>query len=245
MAPLYKLTVIAAISVFFGIWIGESLSSDTETHIASSDQSNTPRTSDMAENSVDIVHLQQKIRQLQAENHQLKAQIQKPYSNPSITESLAKETTEIDLTVEKMLSRLQTLEMEKQERKATDVINWIVDSQNADRNFDLNDELSRRFEQEIRDPVWAEQQEDHYRQLFSEQRELQDIALRDTRCHNSQCEITIGISNLEQSNLLFNTINQTLAKNGKNMEVMITTDENLGVSKLYITNNEKTFAFDR
>lgn len=236
MALPYKLALIAIAAVFAGIGLGQKFEFDTHNKVTTNQQSTT-LPANITDSSSETFQLQQQIRQLQAENQQLKKQLQIQHVNPPS----AQPATQVNVTGDEIATRLQTLEMEKQQRKATDIINWVMQSHNADSNFDLNNELLRRFEQENRDPAWAEQQEGHYRQLFSEQSELQGIALRDTQCRSTQCEITIGISNIEQSNQLLQTISSSLAADGQPVAIMIATDESRGISRLYISNNENSF----
>ena len=139
-----------------------------------------------------------------------------------------------------MLNRLQTLEMEKQQRKANDFDNWIMRSQSSNGQFNLNDELAHRFEQEARDPIWAEQEENHYQQLFSTRDEFREFALRDAQCRNTQCEVTVSTANPEQSLQLLQAINSTR----EDTEVLVVTDEKSGINKLYISSNKKGFEFN-
>ncbi len=111
-----------------------------------------------------------------------------------------------------------------------------MSKQKADKQFDLNNELSRRFEQESVDPIWAEKEENHYRQLFSSKDNLRNFALRDTQCRSTQCEVTFSTSNPEQSFQLLQTISNEL----QGAEILVATDETYGTSKLYI-NSQKGF----
>lgn len=240
MVQLYKLVLVALTAGVGGVWIGQTLDNN-DSKINSSQKIIDPSATVTSRPDA-LSQLQQQIQQLQTENNQLKKQLQINIAQASTSTST--EQKEIDNTSQSLTTHLQTLEMEKQQRKAADVVNWIKQSQNNNRNFDLNNELSTRFEQESRDPAWAEQQENHYRQLFTNNETLSGIALRNTQCRSSQCEISVGITNTEQSNQLLQTITKALASNDHPVSIMVATDERSGTSKLYISNNEDTFAFN-
>ncbi len=244
MAPTFKWILISIITLCSGIWIGQKLESSASDNYQTKKPQNhflaesTAHT--FAENAQLQQHLQQQIQQLQTENLRLKKQLQaQTSSSPSGQHTSPPDTTENDIQ-----HRLQILEMEKQQRKAADIVSWITEAQSTDNQFNLNAELEHHFEQENRDIAWAERQEGYYRQIFSEQDELQGIALRDTQCRSTQCAITIGIANIEQSNQLIQTISKSLAANGQPVAIMIAADERAGTSKLYISNNENSFDFN-
>lgn len=237
MTRPYTLALLAVIALVVGIRVIQWPDSKPRTTIATSPQTLPIHT---LEQPSEIAQLQQHIQQLETENLQLKQQVRRLLSMQSTPDA----TTASNATKSAQLAQLESLEMEKQQRKARDVINWVMQSQHADSNFDLNNALLRRFEQEHRDPTWAEQQEGYYRQLFSERTDLQGIALRDAQCRSTQCEITIGIANVEQSDQFFQTISSALAANGQPVAIMIATDARSGTSKLYISNSENSFDFN-
>lgn len=243
MTLTYKWALVSVITLCTGIWLGQKYASGNSapspleksqqdshsTHLKSAAQIS-------SEQIQSQLQLQQHIKQLQTENLQLKQQLQALASPESHTSSSGADN--------ELLSRVQTLELEKQQRKAEGIISWILKSQTADSNFDLNNELLTHFEQEVRDTAWAEQQENYYRHLFSTQEQLQGIALRDAQCRSTQCEITIGISNIEQSNQLLQTISSSLTADGQAVAIMIAADERSGTSKFYISNSENSFDFN-
>lgn len=240
MTLTYRWALVPVITLCTGIWLGQKYASGNSASnpIERMQQDSYPKSAEQisSEQLQLQQQLQQQIKQLHAENLQLKKQLQ-ALAHPSPEQH----ATSSARTDNDLLSRLQTLEMEKQQRKATDIINWVMQVHEVDSNFDLNNELLNRFEQENKDPAWAEQQESYYRQLFNEQSELQGIALRDTRCRSTQCEITIGISTIEQSNQLLQTISNSLTVDGQAVAIMIAADESRGISRLYISNNENSF----
>jgi hypothetical protein len=231
-----KLILVILVSLLGGMWIGYSLDSGeykdqrfTSQHAA---------TSTTASDNL-ITQLLQQVQQLQSDNRQLLQQLQAK-STQETTSSALQQNAKADGVDQQLHNKLQALEMEKQQRKADDFGAWVINSQKENSRFDLNNELSLRFEQETRDQVWAEQQENHYQQLFSNQEELRDFALRTAECRSTQCEVTVSVSNSEQSQQLLETMTHAL----QGSVVLIATDEKSGTSKLYIGRDEESFEFN-
>lgn len=232
--PLIQFITALAITAVVSVWLGVQLAPSISAHskpITAQPLSALPATNQDTEKL--IVTLQERINLLQNENQRLSSQLQ--------NQALAKvspqpEPVAITADTAQLKEKIDSLEMEKQQRKASDVNAWIMNKQKADKQFDLSDELSRRFEQESVDPVWAEKEESHYRQLFSSKDSFRNFALRDTQCRSTQCEVTFSTSNSEQSFQLLQTISTEL----QGSEVLIATDETHGTSKLYI-NSQKGF----
>lgn len=222
------LTVAAMVGVGLGVQLAPSIVAHSQP--AAAQQTSAYPNSHNSDNLL-IAQLQQRIDQLQSENQRLYSQLQdrSPQKHSSQAEEVA------DTASSKLLKdKIDLLESEKQKRKANDVNNWIMDKQKTDKKFDVNKELSDRFERESIDPVWAEKQENHYRQLFGSQENLSDFALRDTRCRSTECEVTFSISSPEQSFQLLNAISSKL----QGAEILVATDAAQGVSKLYISSQK-------
>lgn len=225
------------IALLGGTWIGHSLSSST--HNTDSHHQIAVSSSEVDNKSL-IAGLQQQVQDLKDKNHQLTQLLHARASeSPALSPSTDQQKNITD-TNQQLKNKLIELEIEQQLRKANDFGNWIMRSQNSNSQFNLNDELAHRFEQETRDPIWAEQEENHYQQLFSTRDEFREFALRDAQCRNTQCEVTVSTANPEQSHQLLQAINNTL----QGSEVLVATDEQSGISKLYISNNKKGFEFN-
>jgi hypothetical protein len=238
LAQQHKLILAILVSALGGMWIGYSLDSGSRDY---KDQRYTSQHATSSAITTDTLNtqLQQQIQQLQSDNSQLLQQLQ-AQSTQQTTSSTLQQNAKADDVDQQLHNKLQDLEMEKQQRKADDFGAWAMDSQKANRNFDVNSELSQRFAQESRDPVWAEQQENHYQQLFSNQEELRDFALRNAECRSTQCEVTVSVSNSEQSQQLLQTMSRAL----QGSVVLVATDEKSSTSKLYIGRDEKSFEFN-
>lgn len=237
MTQHYKFPFIVLIALLLGVWAGHNLFPATENGNAVAIQKSHNAFNNNANENVLITQLEEEIKTLQEKNRRLTQQLLQ-YTSKETPQK--KELTENTDHLEQLNSKIDTLEMEKQQRKANDINHWIMEKQKNNEKFNFNSELAQRFEQESINPEWAEQQENYYRQLFSSQDNLRDFALRDTQCRSTQCAVTFSISNAQQSQQLLHAISNEL----KNTEVLIATDEIQGVSKLYISSNKKGFEFN-
>lgn len=240
MTQHYKFIMPVLIAVFGGVWIGHSLKTgkneDQNTsnqHLAASSARNT-------DNNILVDQLQQQILALQNENRLLLQQLQTQSPPHTLTQSSQQHTSISSETNQLLQDKLHALEMERQLRKANDFGNWVMEAQRSNTRFELNGELSHRFAQENREPVWAEQQEIHFRQLFTNKEELRGFAFRDAECRSTQCEITVSVSNSEQSQQLLRTMSTAL----QDSVVLLAIDEQQGISRLYISSSEKGFEFN-
>lgn len=186
--------------------------------------------------------LQQTIGQLEQENQRLKKLLAEHSDRQAVAAKQSIENT-TSTGQQQLQTQLQQLEMEKQLRKASEFSDWVLQAQQENPDFNLNQTLAQNFENEIRDPNWADEQENNYRNLFSETVELADFALKDSQCKSNQCELTVSIGNLEQSDQLLEKMNKVLAANHKNAALVIAADVQTGTSKLYISENPESFEF--
>lgn len=185
--------------------------------------------------------LQQTIGRLQQENQRLKKLLAEHSNQEAAAAKQPNENTAA--TNQQLQTQLQQLEMEKQLRKASAFSDWVLQAQQENPDFNLNQTLAQQFEHETRDPQWADEQENNYRNLFSESVDLADFALKDSQCKTSQCELTVSIGNLEQSDQLLEKMNKVLAANNKKAALVIAADAQTGTSKLYISENPESFEF--
>ena len=240
MANAYKPVLALLITAFSSMWIGHSLIASTDDNRCNANQQSGVLAVPDIDDSAFVAKLQQQIQQLQNENGQLQQQLHAQAITPLPTNQTEQPSLGSSSSNQLLRDQLHALEIEKQQRKANDFGNWLMKSQSANSQFNLNDELAHRFEQEARDPIWAEQEENRYQQLFNTQDEFREFALRDAQCRNTQCEITVSTANSEQSYLLLQAINNAL----QDTEVLVATDEQRGISKLYINSDKKGFEFN-
>lgn len=223
-----------------GVWIGHSLKTGKNENQNTSNQHLAASSARNTDSNILVDQLQQQILVLQNKNRALLQQLQAQSSPHTLAQSSEQQTSVSSETNQLLQDKLHALEMEQQLRKANDFGNWVMEAQRSNNRFELNSELSHRFAQENREYVWAEQQENHYRQLFSNKEGLRGFAFRDTECRSTQCEVTVSISNSEQSQQLLRTISLAL----QDSVVLLATDEQRGISKLYISRSEKGFEFN-
>lgn len=227
--PLILLIPAVAITALVSLWLGAQFAPATPTYL---EQASAPQPSATSVTRDDteklIATLQQRIELLQRENQRLSLQQNLPL------EKASPQPAATTADVKQFKDQINSLEIEKQKRKANDVNDWIMNKQKSSEQFNVNAELSRRFEQESIDPIWAEKQENYYRQLFSSKDSLHDFALRDAQCRSTQCEVTFSISSPEQSFQLLQTISNEL----QGTEILVATDKTQGTSKLYISSQK-------
>lgn len=179
--------------------------------------------------------LQKELADLQAKHQQLLTQTSAKPQAIAANQSEAQQ---------QLQQQLRELEMEKQLRKANDFTTWLQKSQEADPEFNLNDTLAQRFAKEQRDPQWADAQENQYRDLFSDTPELAGFALTNSQCKTRQCELTLSVANLTQSDQLVTKMNEVLAGNNKSAMILVAADANTGTTKLYISEDPTSFEFN-
>lgn len=176
LKTLVGTTVIAALG---GAFAGYSLTSPTTATVPPTNVDNiSPQVSqvDYAAQRTNAA-LTKTIEQLQQENNRLKKLLAGQHSPKKATQAAA---TPHNTPVE-LQQQLQQLEMEKHLRKANDFSDWLLKTQQENPDFNLNQTLAQHFDSEVRDPQWADQQENSYRNLFSETPELSGFALTDSQ----------------------------------------------------------------
>jgi hypothetical protein len=179
--------------------------------------------------------LQKELADLQAKHQQLLTQTSAKPQAIAANQSEAQQ---------QLQQQLRELEMENQLRKANDFTSWLQKSQETDPQFDLNDTLAQRFANEERDPQWADAQENQYRNLFSDTPELAGFALTNSQCKTRQCELSVSINNLEQSDQLIEKINRVMVSNNQSATIMVAVDPHTGTTRLYISEEPSGFEFN-
>ena len=185
--------------------------------------------------------LQKELADLKAKNQQLLTQISTSTQTSAMPQKIAANQSEEQ---QQLQQQLRELEMEKQLRKANDFTTWLQKSQEADPQFNLNDNLAQRFAKEQRDPQWADAQENQYRNLFSDTPELAGFALTNSQCKTRQCELTLSVGSLTESDQLVTKMNEVLAGNNKSAVILVAADANTGTTKLYISEDPTSFEFN-
>lgn len=189
--------------------------------------------------------LNEQIAQLQQENKQLSAQLKQQNSRPSPLPDQIAETEQQQQLANSSQSMSEKDGVDEQVlRKSESFSKWLEDAHKDDGHFDLNKEMQRRFNEEAVDPDWAAAEEQEYFSLFSQNPELSGLALRETQCRTQQCAITVSITDLNQANQLVEKMTVVLRQKNKYPMIIAATDEQQGITKLYIGKDETSFDFN-
>lgn len=183
---------------------------------------------------------------LQQENMKLKAQLATAKNKEPSTsiESTSQDNPEDRHAQAALHQQIQQLELEKQLKKANELTDWLQKSEQTGAGFDLNTKLAEDFAKEERNPDWADAQENQLRNLFIDSPELAEFALKDSQCKSNQCELTVSISSLEQSDQLLQKINKALSTSGKNAAIIVAADPASATTRLYISEDANHFEFN-
>lgn len=246
MAQLKSLLLTAVVAALGGAYAQHLFTSPehtvaTDTKVAGLDNSatNCSQVTYAAERI--NAQLQKELADLKAKNQQLLTQISTSTQTSAMPQKIAANQSEEQ---QQLQQQLRELEMEKQLRKANDFTTWLQKSQEADPQFNLNDNLAQRFAKEQRDPQWADAQENQYRNLFSDTPELAGFALTNSQCKTRQCELTLSVGSLTESDQLVTKMNEVLAGNNKSTVILVAADANTGTTKLYISEDPTSFEFN-
>lgn len=189
--------------------------------------------------------LNEKIAQLRQENKQLSAQVNQQNSRPSPPPNQIAEKVQHEQPANSSQSLSDKNKVDEQVlRKSESFSKWLEDTHKENGHFDLNKEMQRRFDTEAVDPDWAAAEEQEYLSLFSQNPELSGLALRETQCRTQQCAITVSITDLDQANQLAEKMALVLRQKNKYPMIIVATDEQQGITKLYIGKDETSFDFN-
>ncbi|MDR7088493.1 hypothetical protein J2X05_000496 [Cellvibrio fibrivorans] len=187
----------------------------------------------------------EKIAQLQQENMQLSAQLKQQNSRTSAPTNPIADTARHQQRANSSQSLPENSKVDEYVlRKSERFSKWLEDTLKENGNVDLNKEMQRRFDAEAIDPVWAAAEEQEYFSLFSQNPELSGLALRETQCRTQQCVITVSVTDLDQANQLAEKMASVLRQKNKYPMIIAATDEQQGITKLYIGKDETSFDFN-
>lgn len=121
---------------------------------------------------------------------------------------------------------------------------WLEQKNTSSPDFNLDDEMRRRFDAEEIDPDWAETQASEYASLFIDSEELSGFAFKDAQCKSTQCAISVGITNIEQANQLVEKISTVLKHQQQYPLIISVPDTQRGTSTVYIGKGTNSFEFN-
>lgn len=191
----------------------------------------------------DWENLQQRNLQLEQENRQLKiklghqetaalenaAQNKKPTANTS-TENVFNPTS----------SNTQLVGLQEYER-ARKFSDWIINS--AKNSGDINREAARGFLAEPVDTQWAGQQESSLRTTLSNDEGMGNFALRDVQCRTSTCQVSYAINSVEEAEVITIETRRALESLSSHVAIISAPDPDKSITHLYVSLDEKGFAF--
>lgn len=191
----------------------------------------------------DWENLQQRNLQLEQENHQLKIRLEQQEALASST--VEKNNAAIIQVSNKNASvstsstpQLVSLQEYEQARKFSD---WIINSvKNAG---DINREAANGFLSEPIDPQWAGQQESSLRTTLSRYEGMGNFALKDVQCRTSLCQVSFAINSVEEAEIITNETRRALESLSRHVAIISAPDPDKSVTHLYVSLDEKGFAF--
>lgn len=233
MARNLQLLIVAISSFLLGGYLDSFLSSENPTPqhpLASSAFSNQALEKNYAE-------AQQQIQQLKIQL----AQYQVPLSPSS--EFPQKPSSTIQAVIEPANNALHAAEAKLAELRAEKYMKWSMEQTKKTGDFSLGNEMQTRFNAESINQEWASAQEKKLAGLFVEKAELSGVALKDTKCRATQCQISIGVNNIEQANFIAEKFSKLAAEN-KFMSVIAVPDITAGNTMLYVSSSDQGFEFN-
>ena len=137
------------------------------------------------------------------------------------------------------ITKLQEFEAKLLTRRAQEFNKWMVDELTKSPSFSVGDAMQKKFDAEPVEANWAQQQQNNWSDAFSKKPELAGIALIDTKCHSTTCQLSIGFTDIEQANKIAQQISQSVAAEGKYSSIIASPDQQKGITTLYISNEEE------
>jgi hypothetical protein len=187
--------------------------------------------------------VEKKYAEAMQEIQQLKIQLAKnQISLPSLSTSSLKSSPNIQ-TENRSERALHVAESKLAELRAENYMKWVVEQSKKNGGFSLGDEMKTRFDSESVNQEWAPVQEKKIAGLFIDNAELSGFALKEAKCHATQCQISIGVTDVEQANLIAEKFSKIAAEN-KFMSMIAVPDTVTGKTTLYVSSEDQGFEFN-
>lgn len=132
------------------------------------------------------------------------------------------------------------LELNLAERKSKNFMRWLSEKTNSNPDFKLGLEMQNRFNTESIDPLWAPDQEKKIGDLFVENNDLSGVAFRDASCRTTQCQVSIGVADVDQANLIAEKMANVMDKNHF-LSVVAVPDIQNGITTIYLLDDKNDF----
>ena len=127
--------------------------------------------------------------------------------------------------------------------KAEALYDWLSDSLIGSSESDLSTKMQTHFASEAVDVFWAEEQEARIQNIFNVNTDLSGIALKETSCRSTQCRLSIAITDMDQANNLVELVSSAIQDEKAYYTVIAIPDEQVGVTKIYISKDVNSVAF--
>lgn len=187
--------------------------------------------------------LQQQNTQLEQENRQLKFELEHKENNTLAgaaqkSTPITKAITENNSASTSSNPQLVNIQEYEQARKFSD---WII---NSVKNFgDINREAAMGFLAEPVDAQWAGQQESSLRATLSNDEGIGNFALRDVQCRTSTCQVSFAINSVEEAEVITIETRRALESLSSHVAIISAPDPDKSITHLYVSLDEKGFAF--
>lgn len=96
------------------------------------------------------------------------------------------------------------------------------------------DIAAQEFQDETYDPNWADQQQNKYIQLFSDNEELANYVLEDVVCKTSSCKLAVATTDNEQLLKMLNALADTFQSKKESFDVLIDYKDDFNSANLYV-----------
>lgn len=187
-------------------------------------------------------NLHQRNLQLEHENNQLKIKLQNleadfsttKANNPLSTKVIPENTS----TTTSSQPQLITFQEYEQAKKFSD---WIINS--VKNSGDINREAAMGFLAEPVDAQWAGQQESSLRTTLTNDEGMGNFALKDVQCRTSLCQVSFAINSVEEAETITSETRRALESLSRHVAIISAPDPDKSVTHMYVSLDEKGFAF--
>lgn len=177
-----------------------------------------------------IIQLQNHNANLQLENNSLRQQLINRQNSSQLTtqnSTFANSTSSaVSTSSNQAESELAAVKLKMTEEKIHNTL----------RNNNYNSSyLAKNFEDEKTDHIWAEAEQQKLSNLFINNDEFSNLALREISCRTTQCKISVAANTNEQANEALTKLSSALSENNKSSLYFSDTDIANSKTTLYIS----------
>lgn len=122
---------------------------------------------------------------------------------------------------------------------------WLNDNIEKNPGFDIGSAMQGEFDQEVRDSNWAEQEEVKVSDLFFESEHLEGLALSDIECRETQCRLSIAVTNLDQANSAVDDLLNSFVSQQDFRQIVAAPNPDENLTTLYVSRDAGGLSFNR